>query len=386
MSKRDYYEILGVTKSSTADEIKKAYRKVAMQFHPDRNPDNKEAESKFKEAAEAYEILSDANKKAQYDRFGHQAQNMGGGGYQSHDMNMDDIFRNFGDVFGDESPFGSFFGGGGRSRGGSRSRGIRGSNLRVKVKLTLQEVAQGVQKKIKVKKFIPCQTCDGSGAKDKSSFHNCSTCSGRGVVTRVMNTMLGQMQTQTTCPSCNGEGTTIAAKCNTCRGEGRISGEETIAIDIPKGATDGIQLSMNGKGNAGERGGSAGDLIINVEEDAHESLHREGLNIIYELHLNFVDACLGTNVEVPTIDGKAKIKIAEGTQAGKVFRLKGKGIPSLQSYDHGDELIHVNIWTPKELTNDERKMLEKLKSSPNFQPNPDKEDKGFFNKVRDMFN
>ena len=389
-TKRDYYEILGVSKSSTADEIKKAYRKVAMQFHPDRNPGDKAAEDKFKEAAEAYEVLSDDTKKRQYDQFGHAGANGGfggGGGFHGQNMNMDDIFRNFGDVFGDESPFGSFFGGGGSSRGGnSRSRGVRGSNLRVKVKLTLKEVAEGVQKKIKVKKFIPCQTCDGSGAKDKSSFHNCSTCNGRGVVTRIMNTMLGQMQTQTTCPSCNGEGTTISAKCNTCRGEGRTSGEETITIDIPKGATDGIQLSMNGKGNAGERGGASGDLIINVEEEAHESLQREGLNVIYELHLNFVDACLGTSVEVPTIDAKAKIKIAEGTQAGKVFRLKGKGIPSLQSYEHGDQLIHVNIWTPKQLTAEEKKMLEKLKASPNFQPNPDKEDKGFFNKVRDMFN
>jgi molecular chaperone DnaJ len=388
-TKRDYYEILGVTKSSTADEIKKAYRKVAMQFHPDRNPGDKAAEDKFKEAAEAYEVLSDETKKRQYDQFGHAGANggYGGGGFQGHDMNMDDIFRNFGDVFGDESPFGSFFGGGGRSRGGSsRGRGVRGSNLRVKVKLTLKEVAEGVQKKIKVKKFVPCTTCSGSGAKDKTSFSNCSTCGGRGVVTRVMNTMLGQMQTQTTCPTCHGEGTTIAHKCSSCHGEGRVSGEETITIDIPKGATDGIQLSMNGKGNAGERGGAAGDLVINVEEEPNEFLQREGLNVIYELHLNFVDACLGTSVEVPTISGKAKINIAEGTQSGKVFRLKGKGIPSLQSYEHGDQLIHVNVWTPKALSAEEKKILEKLKTSPNFKPQPGKEEKGFFNKVRDMFN
>ncbi|MEY2829402.1 MAG: molecular chaperone DnaJ [Bacteroidota bacterium] len=387
MSKRDYYEILGVSKSSSTDEIKKAYRKVAMQYHPDRNPDNKVAEEKFKEAAEAYEVLSDANKKAQYDRFGHQAQNMGGGGggFQGHGMNMDDIFRNFGDVFNDESPFGSFFGGQNRSRGGA-NRGVRGSNLRVKVKLTLQEIAEGIQKKIKLKKFVPCNTCGGNGAKDKSSFHNCNTCGGRGVVTRIMNTMLGQMQTQTTCPTCNGQGTTIAAKCNSCNGEGRITGEETITMDIPKGAVDGIQLSMNGKGNAGERGGSAGDLVISIEEEPNEFLQREGLNVIYELHLNFVDACLGTQVEVPTIDGKAKIKIAEGTQAGKIFRLKGKGIPDLQSYEKGDQLIHVNVWTPKFVTSDERKILEKLKSSPNFQPQPDKEERVFFSKMKDMFN
>jgi molecular chaperone DnaJ len=388
MSKRDYYEILGVGKSSSADEIKKAYRKVAMQFHPDRNPDNKAAEEKFKEAAEAYEVLSDDSKKRQYDQFGHAGSNGGfgggGGGYQSHGMNMDDIFRNFGDVFNDESPFGSFFGGQSRGRGGNR--GARGSNLRVKVKLTLQEIAEGIQKKIKVKKFVACTTCGGNGAKDKSSFHNCSTCGGRGVVTRVMNTMLGQMQTQTTCPTCNGQGSTIAAKCGSCHGEGRVTGEETITMDIPKGAVDGIQLSMNGKGNAGERGGSPGDLVISIEEEPNEFLQREGLNVVYELHLNFVDACLGTQVEVPTIDGKAKIKIAEGTQAGKIFRLKGKGIPDLQSYEKGDQLIHVNVWTPKDLTSDEKKILEKLRSSPNFQPQPDKEDRGFFSKMKDMFN
>lgn len=391
MSKRDYYEILGVTKSASADEIKKAYRKVAMQFHPDRNPGDKASEDKFKEAAEAYEVLSDAQKKAQYDQFGHAGAGggfggNGGGGYQGHGMNMDDIFRNFGDVFGDESPFGSFFGGGGgrSSRGGQRG-GARGSNLRVKVKLTLREVAEGVQKKIKVKKQIACTGCGGSGAKDKSSFSNCTTCGGRGVVTRVQNTILGQMQTQTTCPTCHGEGTTITSKCAVCHGDGRTYGEETITIDIPAGATDGIQLSMNGKGNAGERGGYAGDLIINVEEEPHTELQRDGIHVVYDLHINFVDACLGTTVEVPTIDGKAKIKIAEGTQAGKIFRLKGKGLPSLQSYEKGDELVYVNVWTPKTLTADEKKIMEKLRNSPNFQPKPEKDEKSFFNKMRDYF-
>ncbi len=386
--KRDYYEILGVSKTASAEEIKKAYRKVAMQFHPDKNPGDKASEEKFKEAAEAYEVLSDAQKKQQYDQFGHAGANGGFGGGQwqgGGGMNMDDIFRNFGDVFGDESPFGSFFGGGGGRRGGGQRGGARGSNLRVKVKLTLKEVAEGVQKKIKVKKFVSCQHCGGNGAKDKSSFSNCNTCGGRGVVTRVMNTMLGQMQTQTTCPTCHGEGTTISAKCIHCHGDGRIHGEETITIDIPAGATDGIQLSMNGKGNAGERGGYPGDLIINVEEEAHEQLQRDGINVIYDLHISFADACLGTTLEVPTIDGKAKIKIVEGTQGGKIFRLKGKGIPSLQSYGRGDQLIHVNVWTPKTLSSEEKKMIEKLQGSANFKPQPDKSEKSFFSKMKDYF-
>jgi molecular chaperone DnaJ len=384
MSKKDYYNTLGVSKTATAEEIKKAYRKVAMQHHPDKNPGNKASEDKFKEAAEAYEILSNNQKKAQYDQYGHAGNGQGGfGGGQPFDggnMNMDDIFRNFGDIFGD-----SMFGGQGRSNGGRRTTGSRGSNLRVKVKLTLKEIAEGVQKKIKVKKHLSCTTCNGSGAKDSKSFNTCSTCQGRGVVIKVMSTMLGQMQTQATCPACHGEGTTITNKCGKCNGDGREYGEETITLDIPAGATEGIQLSMNGKGNAGERGGYAGDLIINVEEEAHESLQRDGVNVIYDLHINFADAALGTTVEVPTIDGKAKIKIVEGTQSGKIFRLKGKGIQALQSYDKGDQLIHVNVWTPKKLSDEERKFLEKTRGSVNFKPQPEKEEKSFFNKMKDMF-
>lgn len=386
--KRDYYEVLGVSKTSTADEIKKAYRKVAMQFHPDRNPGDKAAEDNFKEAAEAYEILSDADKRAKYDRFGHAAFGPGsnGGGYGGGaGMNMNDIFSQFGDIFGDDL-FGSFFGGrGGRSGGGGRPRGVRGSNLRVKIKLTYEEMANGVTKNIKVKKYVPCGTCSGSGAKDKSSVQTCGSCGGSGQVKRVTNTFLGQMQTVTTCPTCNGEGMTITAKCGSCKGEGRVYGEETVSIDIPAGVQEGMQLSLGGKGNAGERGGAPGDLLILVEEEAHKELQRDGLNVAYELYLSFSDAAFGTQVEVPTIDGRAKIKIPPGTQSGKIFRLKGKGFPEVQGYQKGDQLIHVNVWTPQHLTDEEKDMLEKLNKSPNFQPQPGKNEKSFFDKIKEAF-
>ncbi|UAY52765.1 molecular chaperone DnaJ [Ferruginibacter albus] len=388
--KKDFYEILGVGKTASQDEIKKAYRKVAMQFHPDRNPGDKAAEEKFKEAAEAYEILSDADKRAQYDRFGHNAfaqGNRGGGGFNGGNMNMDDIFSQFGDIFGDESPFGSFFGGGGgrRSSSGGRSRGTRGSNLRIKIKLNYEEMAKGVTKTVKVKKYVVCNTCSGSGAKDKNSVTTCTTCGGSGQVRRVQNTFLGQMQTVTTCPTCNGEGTTITNKCTTCKGEGRVYGEETVSIDIPAGVQEGMQLSINGKGNAGERGGSNGDLIVLIEEEAHPQLQRDGLNVAYDLHLSFPEAVFGTQVEVPTIDGKAKIKIPAGTQSGKIFRLKGKGFPSVNSYEKGDQLIHINVWTPQHTTSEEKEMLEKMMNSQNFKPKPEKGDKSFFDKVREMF-
>jgi molecular chaperone DnaJ len=386
MSKRDFYEVLGVGKTASADEIKKAYRKVAMQYHPDRNPGDKTAEEKFKEAAEAYEILSDNDKKAQYDRYGHAGVSgngrggfSGGGG-----MNMDDIFSQFGDVFGDDL-FGSFFGGGQRRGGGQRSRGIRGSNLRIKLKLTYEEIAKGVNKNIKVKKYVGCSTCGGNGAKDKSSIQTCSTCGGSGQVRKVQNTFLGQMQTVTTCPSCNGEGTTITSKCGTCKGEGRVFNEETVSIDIPAGVVEGMQLNISGKGNAGERGGSPGDLIILVEEEPHKELQREGLNVVYDLHISFTDAVFGIQAEVPTIDGRAKIKIPAGTQSGKIFRLKGKGFPNVNSYEKGDQLVHVNVWTPQHVSSEEKAMLDKLNNSPNFKPNPDKSDKSFFDKMREIF-
>ncbi|MDQ6608483.1 MAG: molecular chaperone DnaJ [Bacteroidota bacterium] len=384
MSKRDYYEILGVSKGSATEEIKKSYRKVAMQYHPDRNPGDKGAEEKFKEAAEAYEILSDADKRAQYDRYGHAG--VSGAGRGGHSQNMEDIFSQFGDIFG-EDVFGSFFSGGrrGGGNGGRTTRGVRGSNLRIKLKLTYEEIAKGVTKNIKVKKHVPCTVCNGSGAKDKSSVQTCGTCGGSGQVRKVTNTFLGQMQTVTTCSTCGGEGTTITAKCHNCKGEGRVYGEETVNIDIPAGVQEGMQLNISGRGNAGERGGSAGDLIILIEEEAHKELQREGLNVVFELHITFPDAVFGTQLEVPTIDGRAKIKIPAGTQSGKIFRLKGKGFPAVNSYEKGDQLVHVNVWTPQNISSDERAILEKLNHSPNFKPNPDKNEKSFFDKMREMF-
>lgn len=382
-TKRDYYEILGVARTASQDEIKKAYRKVAMQYHPDRNPGNKEAEEKFKEAAEAYEVLSDPDKRGQYDRFGHAGMGNRGGGYSGH-MNMDDIFSNFGDIFG-EDIFGNIFGNRGGGGGNRRGRGTRGSNLRVKIKLNFEEIAKGANKKIKVKKYVPCNTCDGLGAKDRNAFQTCTTCQGSGQVRKVTQTFLGQMQTVTTCPTCNGEGQIITNKCGSCKGEGRQYGEETVSIDIPQGVMEGMQLNMSGKGNAGERGGSPGDLLILIEEEPHPELQREGLNVAYDLYISFPDAAFGTQVEVPTIDGKAKIKVPAGTQSGKIFRLKGKGFPSVNSYEKGDQLIQVNVWTPQHLTTEEKNMLEKMQASGNFKPNPEKSEKGFFEKVRDIF-
>lgn len=385
MAKRDYYEILGVSKTSTPEEIKKAYRKVALQYHPDRNPDDKEAEEKFKEAAEAYEVLSDADKRARYDRFGHQGMgNSGYGGFGGGSMNMEDIFSQFGDIFGEGSPFESFFGGGGRGRRAD-GRGQRGANLRIKVKLTLDEISNGVQKKIKVKKHTACDVCSGSGAKDNGSFSTCSTCNGTGSVRRVTNTILGQMATTTTCPTCNGEGRTITSKCTKCRGEGRVYDEEVVTIDIPAGVTEGVQLSMNGKGNAGIRGGYPGDLLINIEEIPHPELFRDGQNVVYQLLLNFADAALGTQVEVPTIGGSAKIKIPKGTQSGKKFRLQGKGIPSINSYGRGDQIVEVQVFTPSNLTAEETALLEKIRTSKGFTPGAEEKSKSFFDRMKDYF-
>lgn len=391
MAKRDFYDILGVPKNADADAIKKAYRKKALEFHPDRNPGDKAAEDKFKEAAEAYEVLSDADKRAKYDRYGHAGvdPNMGGGFRGgAGGMTMEDIFSQFGDIFGGggNSPFDEFFrgqrGGGG---GGGRPTGQRGSNLRIKVKLTLEEIATGVSKKIKVNKQLHCQTCGGSGAKDRSSVQTCGTCRGSGYVRQVRSTFLGQMQTTTTCPTCQGSGEVVTASCATCKGDGRVYGEETIEMDIPAGVAEGMQLSLGGKGNAGAKGGPNGDLLINIEEVPHEHLHRDGLNVAYDLFINFADAALGTSVEVPTIEGPVKIKVPSGTQAGKIFRLKGKGLPSVQSYEKGDQLIQVNVWTPKKLTDEERHLLEKMKGMPNFQPDPGKGERGFFDKMKDYF-
>ncbi len=384
-NKRDFYEILGVDKNADQAVIKKAYRKVALKFHPDRNPDDKSAEDKFKEAAEAYEILSDENKKAKYDRYGHAGiDGNGGGGFSGGGMNMEDIFEHFGDVFGDGgSPFESFFGGGGGRRGASQ--GQRGSNLRIKVALTLEEIAKGISKKIKVKKQSNCDQCGGSGAKDAGSVSTCGTCRGSGYVRQVKSTFLGQMQTTGACPTCKGAGQTISASCTKCKGDGRQYAEEMLDIEIPAGVAEGMQLSMRGVGNAGKSGGPAGDLLIVIEELEHDEFHRDGNNIVYDLFLNFADAALGTSVQVPTLEGRVKIKIPAGSPAGKIFRLKGKGIPEVQGYKKGDQLINVNIWTPKKLSSEEKALLEKMRDMQGFVPAPDKNEKGFFERMKDLF-
>jgi molecular chaperone DnaJ len=379
MTKRDYYEILEVSKSATPEEIKKAYRKIAIKFHPDKNPDDPTTEDKFKEAAEAYEILSDQDKRARYDRFGHQGVNGGGG---SGHMNMEDIFSQFGDIFGGGgSPFDSFFGGGGR--GGRRVR--KGSNLRIKLKLDLEEVANGVEKKIKVKRYVACQSCNGNGSQNGSSLQTCSTCQGNGQVKKVVNTMLGQMVSTATCPACDGEGKRVTQKCETCHGEGRELREEVIPINVPAGVADGMQLSMSGKGNVPERGGVAGDLLIQIEEEPHALLKRDGNNVVYDQYISFVDAALGATIEVPTIEGKVKIKIDPGTQGGKILRLRGKGIKDINGYGKGDQLIHINVWTPKNVSNEERQILERLRNADNFIPHPGKHEKGFFEKMKEYF-
>ena len=381
MSKRDYYEVLGVSKGASESEIKKAYRKLALKYHPDKNPDDSDAENKFKEAAEAYEVLSSPEKKSRYDQFGHAGMSGsagGGGGFGGGGMSMDDIFSQFGDIFG-----GAFGGGGfGGSRGGRRVN--RGSNLRVKIKLSLQEIAEGVEKKIKVNKFVSCKPCKGSGA-EGDSFSNCSTCHGSGQVTRIANTILGQMQTSSTCPSCGGEGRTITNKCNTCFGDGIVRDEDVIPVNIPAGVEEGMQLNVTGKGNAAARGGISGDLLIMIEEEEHSDLKRDGSNLHHELYVNFADAALGGETEVPLVKGKAKIKIESGTQSGKTLRLRGKGLQVLNGYGKGDLLVHINVWTPRKLTKEEKSVIEQFKNSDNFKPNPDKRDKSFFQKMREHF-
>jgi molecular chaperone DnaJ len=370
-TKRDFYEILGVSKGASAEEIKKAYRKVAIQFHPDKNQGNKEAEEKFKEAAEAYEVLSDSDKRAKYDRFGHSRGNGGYGG--EHHMNMEDIFSQFGDVFGGGggSPFDSFFGG-----GSSRKRQRKGSNLRIKLKLTLEEIANGVEKKIKVNRLTQAEGV---------TFRTCPACQGAGQTRKVVNTMLGQMVSTATCPSCNGAGQTIDKKPSGVDSSGLISKEEVISIKIPAGVADGMQLSMSGKGNDAPGGGIAGDLLILIEEQEDNQLKRDGNNIIFDLHISFIDAVLGTSVEVPSIGGKVKIKIEPGTQSGKILRLRGKGLKDINGYETGDQLIYINVWTPKKLSAEEKAKLESLRNSPNFEPQPDASDKGFFERMKEFF-
>jgi len=387
MTKRDYYEVLEVSKDASPEEIKKAYRQHALRYHPDKNPGDKESEEKFKEAAEAYEVLSDQEKRRRYDQFGHAGLGNSGGfsGFSGGGMSIDEIFQHFGDIFsgsGFGDPFSSFFGGG-RGRGRNVNRG---TNLRVKVKMTLEEIAHGVDKKIKVNKFISCNTCKGTGAKDGNAYSTCTTCRGTGHVNRVTNTFLGQMQTTTTCPHCGGEGQVITDKCTDCAGNGVTKGEEVIQIKIPAGVSEGMQLSMSGKGNAAARGGISGDLIIQIEEIRHPLFERDGNNLYYNHFITIADAALGINLEVPTIEGKAKIKIEPGSQSGKTIRLKGKGIPSVNGYEgKGDQFVTFHVWTPKNLTREEKAALEKLSRSPNFQPDPDSREKNFFSRMKDYF-
>ena len=371
MAKQDYYEVLGINKSASTSEIKKAYRKMAIKYHPDKNPDNKEAEEKFKEAAEAYEVLSDDNKKARYDQYGHAAFEgaQGGHGGFGGGMNMDDIFSQFGDIFG--GGFGGFGGGG---RGPAR---VKGSDLRIRVKLTLEEIAKGVEKKVKVRRKVKAKGV---------SYKTCTTCNGSGQQMRVTNTILGRMQTATTCGTCKGAGEIISSKPNGSDAQGLIVEEETVSIQIPGGVTEGVQLKVGSKGNeAPGKNSISGDLLVLIEEIPHETLKREGTNVHYDLYINLSEAVLGTSKEIETVSGKVKVKIDSGTQSGKILRLKGKGLPSIERYGSGDFLIHVNVWTPQELNKEQRKFFEQMKEDENFMPSPKKSDKSFFEKVKDMF-
>lgn len=384
--KRDYYEVLGVTKSASDEEIKKAYRKKAIQYHPDKNPGDKAAEEKFKEAAEAYEVLSNAEKKQRYDQFGHAGVGgAAGGGFGGGGFTMDDIFSQFGDIFGGHfggGGFGGFGGFGGSSRGGQRVN--QGSNLRVRVKMNLSEIAKGAEKKIKVKKHVSCQHCKGTGAEGGSAYSTCNTCRGTGAVTRVTNTILGRMQTQSVCPDCQGQGKIITNKCSHCSGEGILQQEEIITLNIPAGVADGMQLSMSGKGNAARRGGVNGDLLIVIEEEQHPELIRDENDLIYNLLLSFPTAALGGTVEIPTIDGRVKVKIEAGTQPGKVLRLRGKGLPSVNQYGTGDLLVNISVYVPESLSREDRKIIEKLEDSESFKTSPTIS-RRIFEKFRNLF-
>jgi molecular chaperone DnaJ len=388
MAKRDYYEVLGVGKSASADEIKSAYRKKAIQYHPDRNPGDKEAEEKFKEAAEAYDVLSNPEKRQRYDQFGHASvgSSAAGGGFSGGGMSMDDIFEQFGDLFGGHfggfGSFGGFSGFGGRPRSGGQAV-QRGSDLRVKVKLNLKEIAHGVEKKIKVRKYIPCATCHGSGAKDDKSMTTCDTCRGSGYVTHVSNTILGQIQTQSICPTCGGQGKMIVNKCPVCNGEGVVRDEEVININIPAGVMEGMQLSVRGKGNAARRGGLNGDLLVVIEEEPDKELIRDENDLVYNLLLTIPQASLGDTVEVPTVEGHAKVKVEAGTQPGKVLRLRGKGLPSINGYGTGDLLVNVSVYIPEVLSSEEKSKMKQMQSSPNFHPNQSIKEK-IFNKFKNL--
>lgn len=387
MAQRDYYEILGVDKNASADELKKAYRKLALKYHPDRNPGDKEAEEKFKEAAEAYDVLSNPDKRSRYDQFGHagvNGQGFGGGG----GMSMDDIFSQFGSIFGDLFGGGGGFGGFGGFSSGRQQNYRRprqqGGNLRIKAKLTLEEIATGCEKKYKVKKYVPCKSCNGSGAKN-GDMETCSHCHGSGVVVETRRTILGQMQTQSVCPQCGGTGKSIKTKCPDCYGEGIIQSEEIITVNIPAGVATGMQFSMSGKGHAAPHDGIPGDLIVQIEEIPHETFERQDNNILYNAFITIPDAILGTSIEIPALQGKVRVKIDPGTQSGKILRLHGKGLPDVNGYGKGDMLVNINVWIPKSANKEEREMLEKLRNSANFQPSPSKQERGFFSRMKDLF-
>lgn len=387
MAKRDYYEVLGVDRNASADDIKKAYRKKALQYHPDKNPGDKAAEDKFKEAAEAYDVLSDANKKSRYDQFGHagvDGMGAGGPGGFAGGFTMDDIFSRFGDIFGEAfggGAFGSPFG----SRTGTRRGVRRGSDIRIRVKLTLKEIAHGVDKTIKINKLVTCGQCGGKGAVSESDLKTCPTCNGTGMFTRITHTFLGQMQSSSPCPACNGEGKIITNPCSACKGEGVVKQAEEISFSIPKGVEEGMQLTIQGKGNAPKRGGVNGNLLVVIEEEPHPELQRDGQDLIYTLFLSFAQAALGDDVEIPTIDGRVKIKIDPGTQNGRMLRLRGKGLPDINGYSMGDLLVFIQVWVPKKLNKEEKALLAKLKDSPNFAPNPAKEERNFFDRMKRMF-
>ena len=368
---------MGVAKNATKDEIKKAYRKLAIKYHPDKNPGDKEAEEKFKEAAEAYDVLSDDTKRQRYDQFGHAGVGgAAGGGFSD----VNDIFTHFGDIFGDLFGGGASFGGFG---GGSRGRAVRkGSNLRVRVKLNLSEIVSGTEKKIKIKKKVTCTACNGSGAATSNDVQSCPDCKGSGYVIRMVNGIFGRMQQQSPCPRCGGEGKIITHKCPHCSGEGVVDAEETVTVQIPAGVADGMQLNVPGKGNAPRHGGVNGDLYVLISEEEHPQLERDGNDLIYTLDISFPDAVLGVNVEIPTVEGNVKIHIDEGTQSGKILRLRGKGVPDVNGYGRGDLLVNVQVYVPKNVTKEEKKLLEKLQESESFKP---KSQSGFFNRMRDFF-
>lgn len=372
--KIDYYEVLKVSKSASQAEIKKAYRKKALKYHPDKNPGDKTAEEKFKQAAEAYEVLSDENKRARYDQFGHAAFEGGAGGFQGGHMNMEDIFSQFGDIFGGAFGGSGFGGFGGSSRGRAR---VKGSNLRIRVRLSLEEIANGVEKKVKVKRKVKAQGV---------SYKTCHTCNGTGQVMRVTNTILGRMQTSSTCPTCSGSGEIIDKKPKEADSHGLVYKEETVSIKIPAGVTEGVQLKVNGKGNAAPGNNAIdGDLIVVIEELEHEKLKREGTNLHFDLYINYSEAVLGVSKNIDTVNGKVKIKIEPGTQSGKILRLRGKGLPSIDRYGNGDLLVHINVWTPQNLNKEQKQFFQKMMDDDNFAPNPSKNDKSFFEKVKDMF-